>query len=236
MAVILSGGCLSGGRGEHVLPAGLGHHAVDQHLGPGLGRRRRHVDGDVGAVHLVGAKRLAETAFADRASCPRAACRAAPAAGRAGMATVSWLSTLPSTPASATPLFCSRLNGSPVEHLERRRTAAPAPCTATRPVRGSGSVMSTVKVPFMARLSAVGSGEGGVGHAQLEGSGRRGARGRAALPASASRRRGRRRGWRLQRQRALRGRRRRRPARPAWRPSSWRAGTSRPAASRAPDA
>ncbi len=65
------------------------------------------------------------------------------------MTTVSWVSTLPSTPATLSPLFCTRLNGGR-SRMSRAADNGPCPRTATRPVRGSGSVMSTLNVPFRA--------------------------------------------------------------------------------------
>ena len=60
------GRLLVGRGGVHVLPARLGDDAaVDQHVAPGLHGRRGHVDGDIGAVHLVGAQRVAQASLAD---------------------------------------------------------------------------------------------------------------------------------------------------------------------------
>ena len=70
VAVVEHGGdaqrrLLVGRRAEHVLPARLGDDAVDEHLAPGLRGGRRHVERDVGAVHLVVAEHLAEARVGD---------------------------------------------------------------------------------------------------------------------------------------------------------------------------
>ena len=73
-----------------------------------------------------------------------------------GIDMVSWPSTLPSIPASAMPFFCSRWNGS-TSSISSASDSGPCPRKATRPVRGSGSVMSTVKAPLRASLRPSGT-------------------------------------------------------------------------------
>ena len=70
--------------------------------------------------------------------------------GRAAMRCVSWASTLPSMPASARPALLQQAERRAGRGCRGRPTTAPALARATRPVRGSGSVMSTLNVPFRA--------------------------------------------------------------------------------------
>ena len=149
-----------------------------------------------------------------------------------GIDTVSWLSTLPSIPASGDAVLLQQMERLDVEHLQRQ---------GQRPLSAEGDPpRARQRLRHVDRegalegeLAAVGNGEGGVRNGHLEGAGRRGARARGAPRARASCRRGRTRDW-PPRASASRARGRCWPPSRCRRRSPRRAGTCRPGSSRAP--
>ena len=128
-----------------------------------------------------------------------------------GIASGSWASTLPSMPAGLRPPFCNSWKGSP-SSISSATDSGPWLRKAMWPVRGSGSFMSTVKVPLRPRRrpsataneasGALNSSDASSSRSRARGTSRTGQLSRILKARLAA----------LQRQRGALGRRRGRPA------------------------
>ena len=162
------GRLLVGRGGEHVLPARLGDDAaVDQHVAPGLHGRRGHVDGDIGAVHVVGAQRLAQSALADpRLALDRDVARLQRPAERHRYRELAV--DLAVDPCQGDAVLLQQMEGLAVQHLQRQgqRPLSPEgdPSRARQRLRHVDG-----EATLESELAAVGNGEGGVRSGHLEG-------------------------------------------------------------------